>query len=66
MKAVFFAINLFIGIIGVTVGIAALVSMLSATHTYTAALVGVGALALAGICLCFCGDCLCSRRRDLV
>lgn len=63
MKAVFFSINLFIGMVGVAVGIAALVGMVSAAHTYTAALVGVGALALAGLCLCFCGDCLSSRRR---
>ncbi len=65
MKILFFAINLTIGVVGVILGIAALASVFGAMHNYTAALVGLSFLAMAGICLCFCGDCLCNRRKQL-
>ncbi len=63
MKALFFTINLFIGITGAVLGIAALLSVFGASHNYAVALVGLSALAMSGICLCFCGDCLCNRRK---
>jgi hypothetical protein len=65
MKALFFAINLIIGIVGVVLGIVAILSVFGASHNYAVALVGLSVLAMAGICLCFCGDCLCNRRKHL-
>jgi len=65
MKTLFFTINLIIGVVGVVLGGAALLSVFGASHNYTVALVGLGVLAMAGICLCICGDCLCTRRKQL-
>lgn len=65
MKVLFFAINLIIGIVGLVLGAAAITSVISAAHNYLAvAFIGLGLLAMAGICLCFCGDCICMRKKQ--
>ena len=64
MKALFFAINLIIGIVGVVFGGAAIMSYFGASHNYAVVLVGLSVLAMAGICLCFCGDCVCMRKKQ--
>jgi hypothetical protein len=65
MKVLFFAINLIIGIVGLVLGVASITSVFGASHNYYAvALIGLGLLAMAGICLCFCGDCVCLRKKQ--
>ena len=65
MKVLFFAINLIIGIVGLVLGVASITSVFGASHNYHAvALIGLGLLAMAGICLCFCGDCVCLRKKQ--
>lgn len=65
MKAAFFSINLVFGMLGLVLGVAALLSVsgLSATHGVAAATVGLGAMLLGAICLCMCGGCLSDRRQ---
>lgn len=65
MKILFFAINLIIGIVAFVLGVASITSVFGASHNYyTVALFGLGLIALAGICLCFCGDCVCMRKKQ--
>ena len=65
MKALFFAINLIIGIVGLTLGVASIVNVFGASHNYYAvALIGLGLVALAGVCLYVCGDCVCCKRKQ--
>jgi hypothetical protein len=64
MKIVFFAINMTIGIFGLLLGIAAVASFFGSTHSFAALLVGIAVLALSGMCLCFCGDCICTRKKQ--
>lgn len=65
MKVLFFAINLLIGVVGLVLGIASIMNVFGASHNYyTVALFGVGLVALAGVCLCFCGDCVCGKRKQ--
>jgi hypothetical protein len=64
MKALFFAINLLIGLVGAVLGVATLVSFFGASHNFAVIVVGLTVLAMAGVCLCFCGDCLCLRRKQ--
>jgi hypothetical protein len=58
MKAVFFSINLVFALAGLILGVAACWVALGASHDYTAAIIGLGVLFLARICLCMCGGCL--------
>lgn len=65
MKIVFFAINLIIGIVGLVLGVASIMSVFGASHNYYAvALIGLGLLAMASVCLCFCGNCVCMSRKQ--
>jgi hypothetical protein len=58
MKAVFFSINLVFGIAGALLGVAAILSAMGSAHSFAVAIVGMCALGLAGVCLCFCGECV--------
>ncbi len=65
MKILFFAINLIIGIVGLVLGVASITSVFGASHHYYAvALIGLGLLAMASVCLCFCGNCICMNRKQ--
>ena len=63
MKTIFFSINLVFALAGLILGVAACWIALGATHSYTAAIVGVGVLFLARICFCMCGGCLSDREQ---
>lgn len=63
MKALFFAINLLIGLVGAFLGVAALVSFFGTSHSFAVIVVGLTVLSMAVVCLFFCGDCICSRRK---
>lgn len=60
MKACFFAINFSFGLLSLVLGIA---TLMKATDSFSisAGAVGVVVIALAGVCLGFCKDCLLSR-----
>ena len=43
----------------------AIVTIFGASHNYYAvALIGLGLLAMAGVCLCFCRDCACMGKKQ--
>ena len=65
MKILFFAINLIIGIVAFVLGVASITSVFGASHNYYAvALIGLGLLAMAVVCLHFCRDCVCMRKKQ--
>lgn len=65
MKVLFFAINIIIGIVGLGLGVVSIVTIFGASHNYYAvALIGLGLLAMAVVCLRFCSDCFCQRRKQ--
>jgi hypothetical protein len=65
MKILFFAINLIIGIVGLGLGVVSIVTIFGASHHYYAvALIGLGLLAMAVVCLRFCTDCFCQRQKQ--
>ena len=65
MKILFFAINLIIGLVGLGLGVVSIVTIFGASHNYYAvALIGLGLLAMAVVCLRVCGDCICSRKKQ--
>jgi hypothetical protein len=65
MKVLFFAINLIIGIVGLVLGAVSIVTIFGASHQYYAvALIGLGLLAMAVVCLRFCSDCVCMRKKQ--
>ncbi|MEW6515096.1 MAG: hypothetical protein AB1443_13980 [Pseudomonadota bacterium] len=65
MKVLFFTINLFIAIVALVLGVASITSVFGASHNYYAvALIGLGLLAMAGVCLCLCRDCVCIAKKQ--
>jgi hypothetical protein len=63
MKNLFFVLNLVISTVGAALGIAILVSVISAPQKLVFVLLGVGLVALAAVCLCISRECCIFKRR---
>lgn len=63
MKALFLAINILIGTLGVALGVAILVNLFNGPDKLAFALIGVGLVALAAVCYCMGRECCLGARR---